>query len=224
MISLCMPYYMRQDALDRSLTSLRKHYEDGQYEIVICDDGSPIPVRAPACVVTSLPIKDHALNPCVPMNRAVARSSGDVIVLTSPEIEHPTPVLDAMARDLGPLDYVIAACLDASGAWLCASHVRGGVNGRGSMPPGAGFHFCAMLRRWLFDLAGGFDEDYRQGQAFDDNDWLFRLQRAGARFRMRDDLVVTHHSTTRPAWPAGGWERNRRLFELKWRATIEREG
>jgi glycosyltransferase involved in cell wall biosynthesis len=215
MISICMPYYSRQEALDRSLASLRKHYAEDELEIVICDDGSPVPVVAPGCVVVSLPVKDHALNPCVPINRAVAHAAGDVIVLTNPEIAHRSPVLIAMADGLGPHDYVLAACRDTSGPWLCASHVRPGENGRGPMPPGSGFHFCAMLRRSLFDRAGGFDEDYREGQAFDDNDWLFRLQRAGARFRMRDDLVVWHHRVP-GVWPAGGYERNRRLFEAKW--------
>jgi glycosyltransferase involved in cell wall biosynthesis len=215
MISIVMPYYMRQEALDRSLDSIRRNYPGNDFEIVICDDGSPIPVRAEGCKVVSLPMKGHALNPCVPINRAVAASSGDVIVLTNPEVEHRSPILQAMAEGLGEDDYVMAACRDESGVWLCSSHVLPGGNGRGPMPPGSGFHFCAMLHRSLFDRAGGFDEDYRGGQAFDDNDWLFRLQRAGARFRMRDDLVVWHHRVP-CAWPEGGHERNRRLFEVKW--------
>ena len=211
-----MPYYMRQEALNRSLESLRRFYPDA--EIVICDDGSPVPVRAPGCEILSLPRKDYALNPCVPMNRAVAHAKGQILVLTGPEIEHREPVLYSMGMGLQPNDYVVAACRDTSGAWLCASHVRGGENGRGAMPTGSGFHFCAMLHRSLFERAGGFDEDYRDGQAFDDNDWLFRLERAGARFILRDDLVVWHHRVP-CQWPAGGHERNRKLFEAKWEAV-----
>jgi glycosyltransferase involved in cell wall biosynthesis len=213
MISVCMPYYMRQEALDRSLALLRYHYPD--VEVVICDDGSPVPVQAPGAKVVTLPMKGHALNPCVPINHAVAAASGDVLVLTGPEIEHREPVLYAMAVGLGPDDYIIAACQDVDGRWLAGSQVRGGEQGRGAMPAGSGFHFCAMLSRGLFERAGGFDEEYRAGQAFDDNDWLFRLERAGARFQLRDDLVVWH--TRVPcAWPDGGHERNRQLFEAKW--------
>lgn len=215
MISICMPYYMRQGELDRSLRSLRVCYPALDFELVICDDGSPVSVYAPGCWVVRLPLKGHALNPCVPMNRAVAEATGEIIVLTGPEIEHRTPVLGAMADGIGPDDYVIAACRDADGQWLCASSVTPGTDGRGAMPAGSGFHFCAMLHRSLFNRAGGFDEDYRDGQAFDDNDWLFRLERAGARFRLRDDLVVWHHRVS-CAWPVGGHERNRRLFEAKW--------
>lgn len=215
MISICMPYYMRQEALDRSLAALRLRYHGLALEIVICDDGSPIPVRAPGCRIVTLPVKDYALNPCMPMNRAVAHARGDILVLTGPEIEHRTAVLSAMAADLGPDDYVIAACRDVSGRWLCASHIRGGEDGRGAMPLGSGFHFCAMLHRSLFARAGGFDEHYRAGQAYDDNDWLFRLARAGAQFRLRDDLVVWHHRVP-CTWPVGGRERNRLLFDRIW--------
>lgn len=219
MISVCVPHWNRPAELERMYREYAILYAGLDFEFSVCDDGSrghvPGPPRG---VLTVLPAKDHALNPCVPLNAAVANSSGDIIVLTGPEIEHRTPVLGAMAYNLGPDDYAMAACRDVSGPWLCGSHVRGGENGRGPMPSGSGFHFCALLHRSLFDRAGGFDEDYRAGQAFEDNDWLFRLERAGARFRMRDDCVVWHHRTP-TAWPDGGHERNRRLFGDKWGAA-----
>lgn len=216
MISIVMPYYERQALLDRGLASIRAQYDAEAFDIVICDDGSPTPVQAPGCHVVTLPKKNYALNPCVPLNRAVAAAIGDVLVITNPEIEHRTPVLYEMAKNLGPSDYVMAACQDVSGRWLCASHVRGGEDGRGFIPFGAGFHFCAMLRRELWNRAGGFDEAYRDGAAFDDNDWLMRLVTVGARFIMRDDLVVYHHRAERVEWPSGGWHRNRALFHEKW--------
>jgi glycosyltransferase involved in cell wall biosynthesis len=218
MISLCMPYYMRQSALDRSLASIRSLYTGLDYEVVIADDGSPVPVKADGCTIVQLPVKHHAMNPCVPINWAVQAARGDVIVLTNPEIEHRMPVLGSMLTDLTPDGYVIAACQDVSGPWLCHSTVKGGENGRGPMPDGSGFHFCTMLTRDLFDKAGGFDEAYRAGQAFEDNDWLFRLQQAGAHFIMRNDLVVWHHKVP-CVWPAGGHARNRGLFEAKWGVT-----
>lgn len=213
MLSIVMPYYMRQAALDRSLISLRKWY--GDVDIVICDDGSPVPVKAPGCTVVTLPMKADARNPCVPINRAVEAAKGDVLVLTNPEIEHTQPVLEAMQAVLTEQAYVLAACRDADGSWLCHSSIRGNEEGRGPMPAGSGFHFCAMLHRSLFNKTGGFDESYRDGQAFEDNDWLMRLQAAGAQFILRDDLVVKHYRTQCP-WPSGGHARNHMLFKSKW--------
>ena len=94
MISLCMPYWQRQPELDRSLAAYRRVYGDRlALEVSIADDGSPAPVRAPECIVTTLPAKNVGLNPCVPINAAVRASSADVIVLTNPEIEHREDVL-----------------------------------------------------------------------------------------------------------------------------------
>lgn len=215
-ISVCMPYYQRQALLDQSLAAYRAHY--GDIEISICDDGSPDPVKAPGCVVTTLPRKLGALNPCVPINRAVEAASGDVLVLTNPEIEHRTPILDAMLEDLealGPKGYVTASCYDDRGIWIAHSSIKPFENGRGYMPAGSQFHFCAMFYRSLWDEAGGFDEDYREGSHFDDNDWLMRLERAEAKFKHRDDLITYHHPTG-TSWPEGGWQRNAVLFARKW--------
>ena len=212
-----MPYFNRQALLDRSLTAYRELYT--AIEVSICGVGSGAPVQAPGCVVTTLPRKTEALNPCVPINRAVEASHGDVIVLTNPENEHREPILPAMLEDLqrlGADGYVTASCWDDRGMWIAHSSVTGGSDGRGYMPPGSQFHFCAMFHRSLWDKAGGFDEDYRDGSHFDDNDWLARLFVAGAMFHHRDDLIVYHHPTG-TKWPAGGWAKNQARFIDKWR-------
>lgn len=217
MISVCMPYWHRQAALDRSLEAYRRLYADS-LEIVIAADGCD--VTAPGCTVVNLPPKTKAMNPCVPINRAVEGSTGDVIVLTNPEILHTKPVLNQMRESLDHPDrYVIAACWHRSdtkgkGWWVAHSSCKAGQGGRLPMPEGSGFHFCAMLNRTLWDKAGGFDEDYRDGHACDDNDWLWRLESAGAKFLMRDDLVVQHFQSE-VNW-GGRLARNRRLLKQKW--------
>ena len=218
-ISVCMPYYNgasmsgdRQALLDVSLAAYRRLYD---VEISICDDGSPVPVNAPGCVVTSLPTKDYALNPCVPINRAVDASSGDVIVLTNPEIEHREDVFSRMLEALEPGGYVTASCRDRS-RWIAHSSIPHEASAlRAPRPEGSQFHFCAMFHRELWDKAGGFDEDYREGHAFDDNDWLWRVEDVGARFVHLDDCVV-YHTHTGTKWPKGGWERNAMMLASKW--------
>lgn len=222
MISIAMPYWKRQALLTHSLERYREVYPAVDLEIVIAADGCP--VDAPGCKVVELPAKDHALNPCVPINRAVEASSGDIIVLTNPEIEHRQPVLLQMLEALESEDhYVIAACWNngrRDGYWVAHSSCRAGQGGRLPMPEGSGFHFCTMLHRSLWEKAGGFDEEYRNGAGCDDNDWLWRLEDAGAIFVMRDDLVV-YHQRTDIRWPRGGLPTNRRLLKSKWRYKWE---
>lgn len=189
-------------------------YGDLELEFSVCDDGSPEPPDVPPSVIlTVLPQKEGPLNPCVPINRAVEASSGDVVVITNPEIEHEEPVLGEMLSLLeGPDDYVVARCWDVDRKmWLADASVDYTKNGRAPVPPGAHFHFLAMLHRSLWEKAGGFDEDYRHGQACDDNDWLWRLHRAGARFRLTEGRVLHHHSHVR--WPI---PHNAGLFYRKW--------
>lgn len=217
MISICMPYFNRRELLSRTLASFDRLYDD--IEVSICDDGSKEAPLAPGCIVTTLERKDHALNPCVPINTAVNASHGDIIVLTNPENEHRDDVLSPMLEELnriGPDGYVTASCKNPDGRWLAHSTIEGATPLRGPMPDGAQFHFCAMLHRELWDRAGGFDEDYRPGQAFDDNDWLWRLEAAGAQFSHLDSCIV-YHTPTGTKWPAGGWQRNAALLTAKWR-------
>lgn len=215
MISVCAPYWRRQAALDRMAEQYARLYPDLVLEIVVADDGSPDPAVAPPGVtVVHLPRKDRPLNPCVPINRAVGASTGDVIVLTNPEIEHREPVLGAMlAMFEHEDDYVTARCVDERwGLVLAGPEVDYGQHGRLPVPLGAHFHFLAMFHRSLWVKAGGFDEDYRHGLACDDNDWLWRLHRVGARFK-HCPATVYHDSSERLAW---GMPHNADLFHRKW--------
>lgn len=226
MISLIWPYWDRQSVADMALRRLVALYTELDMEIVVVDDGSPrpyqVPVETPWPVrVLRLPAKTQALNPCVPINVAVREAAGSVIALSGPDVWHRSPVLQRMRRQLDQPSahgvYVTAACWFAPGnCWHAHSSARPTVEGI-EMPEGAHYHWLAMLSRDLWDAAGGFDEEYRNGAAYDDPDWLLRLQRAGAEFIMRDDLVVDHiRSEARARWPAGANERNRLLFRSKW--------
>jgi len=213
-VSICMPYWQRQVELDRSLASYQRLYRHLELQVSICDDGSPIPVRAPGCIVTSLPAKKIGLNPCVPINRSVEASSGDVVVLTNPEIEHREDVLTGMLAMLEhPDDYVTVACRDVGGMWLAGPEVDYSKHGRLPVPAGAHFHFCAMLSRDLWNRVGGFCEEYRYGRACEDNDWLWSLDAVGARFKLAPG-EVWHYKT--PHAYEGMHSTNRSLLMSRW--------
>jgi GT2 family glycosyltransferase len=188
----------------------------------VADDGSgDAPAVSPPAVLVHLPKKDHALNPCTAFNAGADFARGDLLVLTNPEIVHREPILEQMRDELnqlGPKGYVAASCWDAkSNSWYCHSAlmVPRTRSGRAPMPAGAGLHFCSMLRAELFDQVGGFSEEYRDGQGYEDNDFLWKLHAAGAKFRICDNLTVDHIECPRTEWPAGGTRRNRMIFEQK---------
>ena len=227
MISVIMPYWNRLELLKRSLARMAEFYPDYDMEIVIADDGSkeeckldddyPWKVR-----ILYLPRKDRALNPCVPINKAVEISRGYITVLTNPEVLHTKPIFGEMIDELvkfGPRGYVIAATWSSDKKkWYCHSSVTEKKNrmlGRLPLPPNSGLHFCTMMYKKFYDTIGGFDEAYRHGQGVEDNDFLWNLYTHDAQFSLRDDLVVFHEGTD-TAWPAGGIETNTAIYKRKW--------
>ncbi|HEV2178336.1 MAG TPA: glycosyltransferase [Stellaceae bacterium] len=229
-ISVAMPYWNRPEELARSLASYAKCYPDLDIEFSLCDDGSDRPPgRLPRnAKLTKLPAKTAALNPCVPINRAVRAATRDVIVLTNPETEHREPVLYAMLEALtGPNDYVMTGARNAPyqyrrglvlkespGEWVAGPEApRAPVGGRKPIAPGSELHFCTMFHRALFERAGGFDEAYRNGAGCEDNDFTWRLYAAGANFKYVPGAVW--HYVTRHGWK-GKPGVNYELLDRKW--------
>lgn len=226
MISLILPYWQRQEATDESLCLMAKHYMDLDLEIIVVDDGSPKPYEAPTLLpldiqVVRLPFKLQAKNPCTPYNAGVMRSRGEYIALSNPENLHRKPILEEMLDSIKTdSDYVMAAAWSAEqNRWHCHSSMnRSNDNDVGKyLPKGTQYHFMSMMKRELWDKAGGFDEDYRSGAGYDDPDLVMRLHKAGANFIMRDDLVVEHpRKDAHSQWTKEGFLRNRNLFLSKW--------
>lgn len=221
MISVAMPYWNRPKELARSMLAYEKLYPDLELEFSICDDGSfqPLQSHGKPWKITRLPFHAQAMNPCVPINAAIRAATHDVIVLTNPEVEHYVPVLHQMLSALQePDDYVMAACHDPELGVVAGEGTPYGAGGRGPIPKGADLHFCTMFYRNLWEKAGGFDEEYRNGTAWDDNDWLWRLHVAGANFK-RISGVVRHYRT-----PHRWTQRvnNQALFMKKWAAYMEK--
>jgi hypothetical protein len=74
----------------------------------------------------------------------------------------------------------------------------------------------------LYLKAGGFDEEYREGAGYEDNDFINRLLMAGARFVIRDDLVVIHPKTGATIqWGAEKFARNEALYYSKWPTELQ---
>ena len=225
-ISIILPYWERQEALKRSLTDYASIYENTplKLEFIVVDDGSPTEPAAPVIhelrpyrfplTLIQMPIKERTKNPCVPINKAVAASSGNAIFLTSPECIHVKPVLEQLHEDhkrLGWNSVVMCSVYDERDKkWMLHSVHCPSKN-----------HFANLMSRKLFDDVGGFDEDYREGYCFDDCDFVYRLEAKNPVWHWRDDLRVVHVSvswnkTKNMHEPREKWRENAMLFQKKW--------
>lgn len=220
-VSVCAPYWNRLREWEKSKAAYKKVYPDLDIEFSICDDGSSPPLvetQEPNFRLVSLPHKTVAKNPCVPINRAVRNSTAEMIILTNPEIEHRERVIDHMLDAWkGPNDYVMAGCRDTThGEWYSGT----GRSMKGCLaPPRFHYHFCVLFHRSLFDRIGGFDEDYREGHAYDDNDWIWRLHAAGDVNPVHVPGVVWHNRQImqRSLWRGPQLLRNEKLLREKWK-------
>ncbi len=212
-VSVIVPYWNRPEALAVFYKQVEDWHSDPRYEFIIVDDGSmkdPAFDGPPNVRVLKLPPKAVPKNPSVPMNRGVAESHGAVVVLTGGcEILHSSP--DDLPRLVGLLkeknDYAVAACFDTQRGWIQHTEKLNPM-----------LHWFTAIHREWFDAVGGFDEAYREGYAFEDNDFVRRLEAAGTNFIVTNDIVVEHRSELQPGKlnARGSLPSNQALYRSKW--------
>lgn len=218
-LSLILPYWDRQKAADKAFKTLEK-YSDLDIEIIVIDDGNVIPFMIPESSldikVITLPLKHIPKCPATAWNAGVAGAQGEIIILSCIEILHETAVIPQLVEQLesiGKDGYVLAsAWCPEQEVWHCHSTIKTPRN-----PWGTGLSFCGAMYKELYELAGGFGEEYREGAGYEDNDFINKLLSVGAKFKIRDDLVVIHpKSGASIIWPDGSFVRNHEIYYKKW--------
>jgi len=216
-ITICIPYFERLGPLEKTLDGFHSFgYFNDNIHLCLVDDGSinePIPRSydsQPWCTVVRLPKKKERKNASVPVNVAVKHAKGPIILLQSPETYHTKPIIREMAESIkGHKDIVLAAVSsDRKGVPWYAHPKHRPVK----------FWFCQMMTKQFFGEIGGFDEDYRDGLGFEDDDFINRLDAANANWIWRADCVAHH-----PFVPGvtgtipGSHDPNQKVYRKKWR-------
>lgn len=101
-VSVILPYYNRKTLLINTLDSFSMFYENNNLEVVIVDDCSSEDQRLEEFVkkYQNLKIilirldKKDGINPCYTYNVGVRYSTGEIVILTSPETFHTSNMFD----------------------------------------------------------------------------------------------------------------------------------
>ena len=242
MVSIILPYYNRKSLLLKTLQSFEYFYLHKDIEVVIVDDGSNEEHRLDNdqfninTKVIRLENK-NGINPCYPYNVGVRHSSGNIIVLSSPETFHTKDMFkitnnfeslsnetyllfsvfcitqnDMINNVLNEQNFPSVAKIirtnipnfysnlgengypfnNRFGSWYLHSQIR---------PSGLNF-FTAMTRQKYYDMSG-FDERFRFGTGFDDDEFKNRLVENGTKFIYYDEAVAIHvnHEVVNNAQP-----------------------
>ena len=231
-ISIILPYYNRKGLILNTLKTFEYFYKNHNVEIVIVDDTSIEEHRLEEFLKFDLDIKlirldsKNGINPCYPYNVGVRESSGDIIVLSSPETFHTASIFETSNNfeNLDNNSYLLFSvfCLTDQeiikqiveekdymmgikvfdiikpkfyknlgengyswnnnyGSWYTHSQYR---------PSGLNF-FSAITRDRFYEISG-FDERFRGGTGFDDDEFRDRLMKCGVKFIYIDSGMGIH--------------------------------
>jgi len=216
--SILMPYYRRPGHLHNTLVSFVHHYyERNDYEVLIMEDSKEIedPEYYQALLgvlrrfENKVPIVHHRMtrrtwNPCLAYNKAAELAKGEYYLITNPECFHETNILRQldviMEYDLFKVNtYIICACANKKECNLYIDKVNdlGGVHEmwyQHSLGNNRRLHFCSVLSKDNWNKIGGFDEDFANGIAYEDVNFLERIYNAKLNVVLRDDLMTIHIS------------------------------
>jgi len=209
-VSVIVPARDAAERIERTLAALAAQDFDGDWEVVVVDDGSldgtaAVAERAGARVVRN----EAPRGPADARNAGVAASSGALLAFTDSDC----------VPERGWLRAGVAACRDAD-------LVQGRVEPDSEHPPGAFDHTINVatesllyetanlfVRREWFERVGGFRPfiDPAEGHFGEDVVFAWEARRLGARPGFAAGAVVRHEVVRRPA---SAWIRERRRLRL----------
>ena len=213
--SIILPFWRRLVQFQNTLVSFRHHYaKRNDYEVLVIIDQKHLLEEIEALHWLAGEFKDLPIrlidpahtdqtwqSPVCHYNQGAREAKGEFFVISNPENFHVENILAGLDEEFGkdPGCYVLCACesvIDAGNVVEFFTDVA--LNARHDMwyqhsqHNPRDLHFCSALSKELFNRAGGFDERFKHGIAYDDDDFREAVRKTGARFVRRDDLKTYH--------------------------------
>lgn len=205
-VAVVMTYFNRQRQLIRTLRSFNK-YDPDDFEVIIVDDGSTdreklilprfeFDIRIIRITNKSWIQGDPAWN--IGFAQAL-KHDPEIIMLQNAECVHSGDVLGYAIDTLTERKYISFGCysLRAGDPFrvLNMRHVDyDGDNAWYNHPDiwPCGYHFCSAITTENLIKLNGFDERFRNGIGYDDDDFLRRVVNLGLNVEITYDPIVFH--------------------------------
>lgn len=227
--SIVIPTYNGLHLLKPCIASIRQHTES-PYEIIVVDNGSGDDTIG-YCLREGLTLVALPVNSGFPIacNKGLAIASGDQIVLLNNDVlvtpRWLTNMMSALysSEDIG----LVGPVTNYASGQQQVDMVDDWDNEHFNRPDPAGWHsvqrlvgLCLVMKREIFRKVGFLDERFSPGH-YEDDDYCYRVRRAGYRLLMCRDTFIYHKgSASFKAENPEGWDvlikRNRQLFIDKW--------
>ncbi len=214
-ISIVMAYHNRRTQLIRTLNSIDKtNYNKNKIQIIIVNDNSSEEHSINDLndkfdldiFVINIPKKQKKwVNSCVPYNIGFNHIKYDKVIIQNPECYHNGDILSYTDKNLTDKNYFSFGCyslnydetnndkydhielLDKKFDTVCSS---GWYNHDKHRP--SYYHFCSAITKDNLKELNGFDEDYKDGIGWDDNEILHRIKLLNLETKIINDPFVFH--------------------------------
>lgn len=164
--------------------------------------------------------RDGAHNPGVLYNQAGTLADAPLVALTNPENLHLGPVLQHAQEHWQSGHYLVYGCRALKAIpdrWEDVLHDPDRFHAswyQHTQHSARHLHFMTVLATDDFRRIG-FDPAYDDGHAFEDNDFVRRIQEAQLHLDCYDEPAVGHQPHTHH-WNAEYTERNRTVYAARW--------
>jgi SAM-dependent methyltransferase len=235
-ISLVMSSFSRVGLLQYGLRSIIKHKPDFPIEVVVVNDGLENDKTKEVCDLFGMALNIKYIFtgqrnykgiikrcPSIPNNVAIRQATGDIVILTCPEIMHLNNaipfIVQPLLEDKKRLTIPSFMFFDDRGTYTQLLSRQPNVDvrflekheGHVQMP-----FFMGVWKKEIMDI-GGYDEDFTEGYASEDNDFVERLISNGCEY-YRTPALVVHlfhglHCTGQAQLENPLWVRNKKLWD-----------
>ena len=217
-ISIVMTYHNRRNLLLRTLESINKtNYDKAKIQIIIINDNSSEEhyiddlndkYNGLYILVLNIGIKQKIwINSCVPYNIGFNHIKYDKVIIQNPECYHQGDIITDVSKRLNDNLYLSYSCYsltwentkleDFNTVKISKKPIKipmsdGWYNHSEYRP--VFFHFCSAIYYDDLEDLNGFDERYKDGIAFDDNEIIERLKYKGMDMKIIDGPFVFHQA------------------------------
>lgn len=227
MISIVTAYYNRKKLFKRTLQSIKNQNYKNTFEVIAVDDGSDEHERLeeltkefPFLKVIRLEKKNKWYqNSCIPFNIGFRAAKGDKIIIQNPECLHFGNILEYTENNLTDKNYLSFACFSldkestenldvllktpssineiiAKDNHIVKNDGDAGWYNHSIHRPEA-YHFCTAISKKSLKKLNGFDERFALGIAFDDNEFVERIE-LFLNIKFIDEEIILHQNHYSP--------------------------